>query len=258
MFVTVGDARLYTISFGMPEAPALLAIGGWIGNWELWAEPFSILSRTWHTIAYDHRGSGATVAPVESISHERLVDDVFAVLNAFGVEQCVLAAESAGALTALSAAIRHPQRIRGLVIVDGAYYTPGPLDDTPFISGLRNAYPATLKHFVDMCVTEPDSDHIKQWGLQILGRATQAAAIALYQLPSGIDIREDLSRISQPSLILHGENDRLVSLAESTWLAETLPNSRLTVIPGAGHVPTVTFPREVARAINGFFGNADA
>ncbi len=257
MFITTDDkATLYSTSFGKPNAPAMLAIGGWIGSWELWAEPFSILSRTWHTIAYDHRGSGATVAPVESITHERLVDDVFAVLNAYSVEQCVLAAESAGALTALSAAIRHPQRIRGLVIVDGAYYSPGPLDNTPFVSGLRNAYSATLKYFVDLCVTEPDSDHIKQWGSHILGRATQAAAIALYQLPSGIDIRDDLPRISQPTLIVHGENDRLVTLAESTWLAEKLPNSRLTVIPGAGHVPTVTFPREVARAINVFFGNA--
>lgn len=256
MFITVGESRLYTTSFGKPDAPALLAIGGWIGNWELWAEPFSILSRSWHVIAYDHRGSGATVAPVESITHEQLVNDVFAVLNAYGVEHCVLAAESAGALTALSAALSRPQRIRGLVIVDGAYYSPGPLDNTPFVNGLRNAYAATLRHFVDLCVTEPDSDHIKQWGLHILGRATQEAAIALYQLPSGVDIRADLARISQPTLIVHGENDRLVTLAESMWLAETLPNSRLTIIPGAGHTPTVTFPHEVAHAINDFFGDA--
>lgn len=239
----------------MPNAPALLAIGGWIGSWELWAEPFSMLSRSWRVIAYDHRGAGATVAPIESISHEQVVSDVFTVLDAYGVEKCVLAAESAGALTALSAALRHPHRIVGLVIVDGAYYSPGPRENTPFANGLRNAYPATLKHFVDLCVTEPHSDHIKRWGLQILERAQQAAAEALYQLPSGIDIRAEIPGIVQPTLILHGENDRLVTLDEATWLANTLPNSRLRVISGAGHVPTVTFPDEVAREINMFFGH---
>lgn len=258
MFISVGKAKLYSASFGGRDSPVLLAIGGWIGSWELWAEPFSFLSRHWHVIAYDHRGSGASVAPVESITHDQLVDDVFAVLDAYGIDNCVLAAESAGALTALSAALRHPQRISGLVIVDGTYYTPGPLENTPFVQGLRNAYSATLKHFVDLCVTEPDSDHIKQWGVHILERATQAAAIALYLLPSGIDIRAGLPGVAQPTLILHGENDRLVTLAQSQWLADTLPNTRLAILPGAGHVPTVTFPGEVASQINDFFGRASA
>ena len=101
MFVTVGDAQIFTISFGSRALPPIVGIGGWIGSWELWADPFSILSQDWHTIAYDHRGSGATVAPPASITFARLVDDLFAVLDALGVEQCVLAAESSGALTAL-------------------------------------------------------------------------------------------------------------------------------------------------------------
>ena len=101
MFITIDGAKIFTTAFGSPAATCILGIGGWIGNWELWLDPFSILSGAWHTIAYDHRGSGATVAPIESITFERLVDDVFAVLDAYGVERCILAAESAGALTAL-------------------------------------------------------------------------------------------------------------------------------------------------------------
>ena len=76
MFLTLDDARLFTTAFGPPTAPVLLGIGGWIGSWELWAGPFSLLSADWYTIAYDHRGAGATLAPTESITFERLVDDV--------------------------------------------------------------------------------------------------------------------------------------------------------------------------------------
>ena len=101
MFVTVGNAKIYATSFGSTSSPVIVGIGGWIGSWELWAEPFAILSQNWRTIVYDHRGAGAFLAPVESITFDRLVDDVFAMLDAYSVEHCVLAAESAGALTAL-------------------------------------------------------------------------------------------------------------------------------------------------------------
>ncbi len=53
MFVTVGDAQLYAVAFGSPKAPAILGIGGWIGSWELWADPFSLPSERWRTLAFD-------------------------------------------------------------------------------------------------------------------------------------------------------------------------------------------------------------
>ena len=66
MFITVDEARIFATAFGPLTGPAILGLGGWIGSWELWAEPFSVLSARWHTIAYDHRGSGATTALVEA------------------------------------------------------------------------------------------------------------------------------------------------------------------------------------------------
>ena len=255
MFINVGNAKIYTSSFGSTTSPVIVGIGGWVGSWELWAEPFSILSQSWHTIAYDHRGTGVTIAPVESITFNSLVDDVFAVLDAYNIGNCVLAAESAGALTALGAALKHPRRITGLVIVDGMYFRETPSEKDLFLLGLRKAYPATLDSFVEACVPEPDSDHIKRWGRQILDRASQATAIALYLAASEIDLRNELSRISQPTLILHGEVDGIVPLEEARQLSKILPNSKLAVLQGAGHVPTMTRPQEVAYEIMNFFGS---
>jgi pimeloyl-ACP methyl ester carboxylesterase len=253
VFIQVSDAKIFSVAFGPATGQPILGIGGWIGNWELWAEPFSLLSTDWHTIAYDHRGSGATLAPVESITIGRLVDDVFAVLDAYNVEKCILAAESAGALTAFGAALKQPERISGLVIVDGLYHQEAPTEKDAFLAGLKSFYPQTLEHFVQACVPEPDSEHIKRWGLQILNRASQESAIALYLSTSSVDLRPDLSRISQPTLILHGEADALVPLEAARWLAQTLPNSRLITLPGAGHVPTITRSQAVAQAIRDFF-----
>ena len=253
MFVTIGNAKIYATSFGSTTFPVIVGIGGWIGSWELWAEPFSILSQNWRTITYDHRGAGATLAPIESITFDGLVDDVFAVLDAYNVEHCILAAESAGALTALGAALKNPLRITGLAIVDGMYFRETPQEKDPFLLGLRKAYPTTLDHFVEACVPEPNSDHIKRWGRQIIDRASQDAAIALHLMASEIDPRNDLHRITQPTLILHGELDTLVPVEEARWLARTIPNAKLVVLKGAGHVPTLTYPLEVTREIMNFF-----
>ena len=249
MFIKVDDAKIFTIAYGSPTAPALLGIGGWIGNWELWAQPFSLLSTNFHTIAFDHRGSGATMAPLESITLDQLVDDIFHILDAYQVEHCYLAAESAGAATAFAAALKHPQRIAGLIIVDGYYFSSTSSAQDPFLAGLLSNYSATLDAFVEACVPEEDCDPIKRWGRQILDRASPEAAIALYRLTNPIDLRSLLSDIHQPTLILHGDADRLVPVESAHWLAKTLPNTRLVILRGAGHVPTMTRPAEVAHEI---------
>jgi pimeloyl-ACP methyl ester carboxylesterase len=253
MFIQIDDATIYSVAFGPKDAPAIIGIGGWTGNWELWAETFSILSNTWRTIGYDHRGTGATVAPVSTITFDRLINDVFAVLDAHGIKSCVLAAESAGAMTALGAALKRPERISGLVLVDGMWFAGTPQPNDPFEQGLRTNYLATLQRFVAGCLPEPDSEHIKQWGMHILQQAASDAAIALYLMGKGVDLSNDLPRIMLPALIIHGEKDMIVPADASRRLASLLPNAKLVTLKDAGHVPTVTFPIDVAREINHFF-----
>ncbi len=252
-FIPVGDAKLFSLAFGNPSAPhPILGIGGWVGSWELWAEPFAILSASYRTIVYDHRGVGATVAPLETITIERMVEDVFAVLDYYGIEHCTLAAESSGVQVALAAALRNQERISALILVDGMVSRDKIPENNRFLAGLRADYPATLAQFVDNCLPEPDSEHLRRWGRQITGRASQEAAIALLFASASINITPDLPRITQPALIIHGAADSIVPLASSEQLTQTLPNARLVVIQGAGHVPSVSYPVEVAHEIKSF------
>ena len=56
-------------------------------------------------------------------------------------------------------------------------------------------------------------------------------------------------------LILHGEADGIVPIKEALQLSELISNAKLSVLPGAGHVPTMTRPQEVAHEIMNFFGS---
>lgn len=252
MFIPVPDALLYANAFGPENARAILGIGGWTGSWELWTDTFALLSNTSRTIAFDHRGTGATVCEVSSITFENLVQDVFAVMDAFDIEQCVLAGESAGAAVALSAALKHPERISALVLA-GAMYVAEPLDGPDlFRIGLEKNYVGTIDRFVRACLPEPDSEHFARWGNMILNRAPQDAAIALLDISRNLDLRAQVSQVQQPTLLIHGARDAIVPVHRAQWLAQNIPQAQLHIVDDAGHVPTFTRPNIVANTIREF------
>lgn len=251
MFITRPDAQLYTASFGAGPR-TFVALGGWVGSWELWAEPFTLLSRSWRTIGFDHRGAGATIALAESITVHSMVDDLFTVLDAYAVPRCVLAAESAGAAVALQAVLQQPQRFSALVVVAGLYHRERPIGADPFVAALRADFDTMLEQFVDACVPESASAAIRHWGRQIVKRSTSDAAIQLYECLYDLDLRPRLAQIQLPTLIIHSDDDLIVPLSTAESLATELPNSQLVVLSGAGHVPTITQPQAIAYAIKQF------
>ena len=254
MFIPHNSAQLYTVEFGGGPR-TILAHGGWTGSWELWAGPFNQLSRSWRTVAYDHRGTGATIAAVDSISVQSMLDDLFAVMDKMDIDKCVLAAESAGGIVAVTAVLQQPQRFDGLVLVDALLHNADDGSDAAFIQGLKTNFPATIGGFADACVpeSEPNSAEIRSWGRKILARATPESAIRLLECTHDVDVRPRLAEIDVPTLVIHGDCDALVPVSDSEYMASQIPRSYLHIVKGAGHVPTMTRPNDVADIINQYF-----
>ena len=255
MFIPSEDFLLNAVAFGDASNPAFVAHGGWVGSWELWQEPFQLMQGDWRCISYDHRGSGATTATAAQVTPQGLVDDVFRVMDFFEVDTCVLAGESLGAVTAMSAALQRPDRISALVLVDGAP-SAGTRAPSPMIDGCRSGYPETVQWFVDACVPEPDSEHIRRWARQILLRADPEAAARMFESYDEQPVVPTAELIQQPTLILHGELDVIIPPEAARGLAAVIPHSELVLIPEAGHVPTMTRPQSVVDAVNAWWSNA--
>ena len=118
MYLDIDGNKVFALSFGTGPR-TFLAHSGWIGSFEDWIATLAPLSATWRTVVYDHRGAGETSVPVQRITPEALVDDVFAVMDRLQIETCVLAGFSRGTVTALRAVLKHPERFEGLVLVNG-------------------------------------------------------------------------------------------------------------------------------------------
>jgi pimeloyl-ACP methyl ester carboxylesterase len=256
VFLDVNGVRLRAVSFG--EGPrTFVAIGGWTGSWELWEQPFELLTRAgWRCVAYDHRGSGESPADPAMITVAAMAEEVFGVLDTLGIERCLLAGESMGGAIAQYAASRKPELFEGIVLV-----APGPTGrrepDLQFTALCRADYPTAARVFVERCLPEPDSEHLKRWGRNILQRAEPEQAARMLEMWADEDVPElDPGTIALPVLIVHGTHDAVVGIESSRALAALLRDAELVVLDGAGHVPTVTRPADVVAAIGRRFGAA--
>lgn len=249
MFQRINGAMLRTVAFG--DGPrTLVAHGGWTAAWALWEGPFELLSPGWRCVGFDHRGAGASHVDPSTITVDAMVDDLIGVLDAHGIQQCILAAESMGGLIARVAAQRHPERFDGLVLVASPYGLG--IGAHPLAVGARRDYPATVAAFVTACLPEPGTEHLAAFGRHMLLEADPECAALLMECCAGLE--PDHAAIRTPTVLVYGEADAVVPPSEGERLAAALPNATLYVLDGIGHVPPLTAPREVAAIIERHFG----
>lgn len=259
MFLDIDGNKVFALSFGKGPR-TFLAHSGWIGNFEDWIAVLAPLSETWRTIVYDHRGTGETPVSVEKITDEALVGDVFRVMDAFGVERCVLGGFSRGSITALRAVLQDPARFEGLVLMNGTAGVQRP-DATARPRIPPSAWPGEtfrdrLAWFIERSTPEPDVEHVRRWGTNILSRATPEAADRLFtmQPAESVDWARRLPELRIPTLLIHGEKDWICDTETMRYIQSLIPDSKLVIVEGAGHVPAMTLPMEVFNAISDYFG----
>ena len=244
MFVD-GDPRLRVVCAG--SGPPALLVGGWSASWEAWEPTIGELSRHARCIAPDTRGTGWS-EPGEAPSMADLVDDLLRVLDAVGVQRCVVAAESIGGIVALNLALRHPDRVAGLCLVATPDGLP-PEQAGAWARGARADYRSVVRDFAARCLDEPGTGHLLPWAESVfLGASGEAAARLLEAVAGPLP---DVAAVRAPTVVLHGEADHVVPLEAGRRLAAAIPGARLVVLPGAGHAPTVTRPVAVTQAVTG-------
>lgn len=210
-----------------------------------------ILSEDRRAIAYDHRGSGQSLAPIDTLNREGLVDDVFLLLDHLQIDQCWLGGESQGGFVAACAYLRDPSRFKGLVIIASTpHWNPNDERRLAFASALEADLEGALGRFVEGCIPETDAQpHLRRWLLDIMLEAEPEYGPALIRQME-VDVRDQLADIDCPTLVIHGLSDVIEPPEHGHFFADGIPKARWLGLEGVGHVPTITRPREVATAIN--------
>lgn len=253
MFREIGGQFVHTVAYGVGDQ-AILGITGSFGTTDIWQQPFELLSRRYRTIAYDHYGTGLTHVSEDLVTFENQVRLVGDVLDAFEVERAIIAGDSSMIAVAVEFAARAPERVSALVLASGT------LDFAPrettlrFVRGLRADFDATLDFFVRLCLPEDERGHLRAWLRAIIARTGGERAARLVESFHDVDVRDRLPVITAPTLVIHGDLDRVGGhdVAAAEQIAQAIPGAHLHVLEGAGHVPTLSRPAEVAGVIEAF------
>jgi pimeloyl-ACP methyl ester carboxylesterase len=215
-------------------------------------------------IRLDRRGTGLS-DPVDDLpTLEDRMDDVRAVMDAVGVERAVLVGISeAGPMTTLFAAT-YPERTRALVLCNSfarnqyAPDYPWALDEAQWERFLR-----TLEELWGTGITArlyapsraDDEDWVRAWGRFERHAASPGAMRRIFAMAKDTDVREVLSSMRVPTLVLHRTGD-LTPVEGSRYLAEHIPGAKLVEVPGRDHFPWVGDSDAILDAIEHFVTGA--
>jgi pimeloyl-ACP methyl ester carboxylesterase len=241
--------------------PLVLIQGVGIGRWG-WEPVAARLARRFQVITIDNRGIGASDTPPGPFSTRAMVQDGQDVLDHAGIQQANVLGTSLGGMVAQELALTHPERVDRLVLVatlpGGPRSRPIPLGTTylfaaaPFLTDK-----ARLRQFVSNALG-PATRRRRPEIAERLAAAKLAhpqsepawrAQVATGMLFNPLGRQRD---ITQPTLVIQGTADRVVDPGNAGVLADLLPNVRVELFDGAGHLLYWEQPRRFTRVVTGF------
>ena len=273
-YVERDGVKIHYEVYGEGE-PTVLLMPTWsIIHSRHWKMQIPYLARHCRVLTFDGRGNGRSDRPAEPDAYreEDFAADALAVMDATGTERAVLVSLSRGAERSLHLAASQPERVDKLVFIAPALPLP---PATPRLKAMqefgepRNEfvgwgkwnrhywvehYEDFLEFFFSQCFTEPHSTKQREdcvgWGLETDAETLVATQLAP-RLQDEESVRELLSRINCPLLVIHGSDDAVRPCASGARLAE-LAGGELVVLEGSGHLLHARDPVKVNLLLRDF------
>lgn len=248
---------------GDAAAPALILSNSLGTPLEMWGPQVEALSKRHRLIRYDTRGHGGSPVTPGPYSFEELGQDVLAVLDALDIEQAAFCGISMGGHTGLWLGIHAGQRFKGIAVCNsaarigsaqgwqeraifvrkgGAAAMHALAESSPsrwFSEGFVQAHPAEVQA-------------AQAW---IVGIAPQGYAACCEALATS-DLRDELHRITTPTLLLAGAADPVTTVADAQTMQARIAGARLAVVP-ASHLSNLEAPQAFNQAILEFLATLE-
>lgn len=238
------------------DGPAVLFCHGFLMDRTMFEPQVEALAPDFRCLRFDARGFGGTPAD-GSFDYWDLADDAVGLLDHLAVGSAVLVGMSQGGFLALRAALRHPDRVHGLVLID----TDAAVDDPGTKEGYREMFRTWFEHgpvdelvetVADLILGEDPQlrrTWIEKWREIPPERLRHPSACLLGRG----DVSDRLDEITCPALVIHGEEDVSIPMARAEALDAGLPNcAGIVRVPGAAHAPNLSHPEVVNPPLRSF------
>ena len=267
-FVDVDGVRVHYQEAGDPKAPALVLIHGFASSTLVWSKVFLRLAEAgFRVIAVDMLGFGYSGKPRNgeyTIAGQASL--LVGLLDRLQINRATLVGSSYGGAVSATCALDYPQRIDKLVLI-GTVNNNRPLGYklmrvfsspvfgdvvSPLLIGSRRLLRRRMKRVYDRHEWVLDERRVDARHLPLRASGTQRAIIRTVRAWDAERISREAHLITQPTLLLWGENDREIPLADGERLHELIAGSRLIVFLNCGHLPHEEYPEEFTGVVADF------
>lgn len=246
------------------DGPPVVFLHGLGGTRTAWDPQLQVLGNRFRCIAWDMPGYGAS-APLAELTFPAIADSLAGLLDALDIESADLVGLSFGGMHALHTALRHPARVRRLVLADTspAFGLDGTAARDWMAARLepldRGLSPADIAaSVIEAISTEALEPRIHGQLLASFGRIPAAGFRAAVECLVHHDVRHRLADIASPALVVVGSDDRETPVAYAKALAAGLPNSTLEILDGVGHLSPSEAPERFNRLVGDFLAGPGA
>ena len=253
-FIDNQGAKIYWDEQGAGE-PVLLIMGLGYPS-DMWYRTRPLLANRYRTITLDNRGVGRSDMPPGPYSIALMASDAAGVLDASGYESAHVYGVSMGGMIAQEFALQNPKRVRSLILGCTASGGPHAVKAEPEVTQLlmsrgnmspEEAAQAAVPFIYDPATSRERIDEDlamrREWFPKPEAYMAQLQGILSWEAYSR------LSQISAPTLVIHGESDRLVPAGNGKLIAERIPGARLVLLPRASHLFTTDQPEAAHQAV---------
>ncbi len=221
-------ARIWYSTYG--SGPPVILLHGGLGHGGNWGYQVpALLGSGYRAVLIDSRGHGRSTRDARPFTYELMASDVLAVMDALHLEKATVVGWSDGACIALILAMNAPARIAG-VFFFGCNMDP---------SGTREiAWPNPI---IDRCFGRHAQDYA-----QLSATPDQftafTEAVGLMQQTEPNYAASDMAEIRVPVAIVHSEHDEFIKPEHAEYLARSIPDAELIILPGVSHFAPLQRP----------------
>lgn len=246
------------------EGPAVVFINGLTMDTNGWILQSPAFSKIYKVLRYDCRGQGLSDKPDMDYSQQMHADDLKNLMDKLDIRRSHIVGISNGGMIAQHFAIKYPEKVGALVLVDTCSYIDTLLEyminiwiSATEVGGSEFRYDVTIPLIFSESFIKNNRENIsimKQYSAEI---NPPRAVINLANACLKHELTDRLSEIKAPTLIIVGDEDILIPPKYSRLLREKIEGSVLVIIKGSGHVPSIEKPEEFNSTILDFLGDKD-
>jgi pimeloyl-ACP methyl ester carboxylesterase len=226
----------------------------------MWREQVPALDAKFRVINPDLRGHGRSSHVTRPFSLYDALSDVIAILDQLGIERAIWCGLSIGGMVALRAALTHPERVAGLVLLDSDAGPETGLRKLKYramgagarVAGFGPFLPSIARLMFGTTTRRDNPALVDEWKRHFADLHLPSILHGLDALMNRDSLLGRLDQITVPVLVLVGEEDISTPPPLSRRIHDRLPQSTLRLIPGAGHLSALERPALVNEAILGF------